>query len=324
MITQTKGTNGRPLPSETAWTDECVSDEELLDRFLRGESLGAEAAFKALVCRHGPMVLGVCRQVLNQLDDADDACQATFLVLARNAGSIRQRRLLGRWLYEVAYRIAIRARMRTVRRKDQEREAAVTSDLARRPEFDPAWHELRPVLHEEVNRLPEKYRSAVVLCYLEGRTNEEAAEILRWPVGTVKGRLSRARELLRSRLTRRGMALSAAFLLLRLSRETIFAEVVPATLIENTVRNAVALSQGMEASALALSDRVVELANDSCRVLKNPFGGQFGRRTVRLLAASLVVVVLFGAFFWSGELQAALLSSFAFRPGGSGASGACH
>src|SRR4051812_28608475 len=239
---------------------EALNDEQLLDRFLDRDDESAvsearaEAAFRAIVVRHGPMVLGVCRHVLNQLQDAEDAFQATFLVLARKAGSIRDRRVLARWLYEVAYRIAMRARTHGVSRRTHERQggemvASVSYD-------DHSWRELRPVLHEEVNRLPEKYRVPVILCYLEGKTNEEVAQLLRWPVGTVKGRLSRARDLLRSRLTRRGLALSAAFLVTALSRNAVFAEVVPSYLIDSTVEHAMRASRAGLASAAAdeLSD----------------------------------------------------------------------
>src|SRR4051812_21432331 len=192
-----------PPPSAAAAADrfEPLSDEQLLDRFINQDDEAAEAAFRAIVVRHGPMVLGVCRHVLNQLQDAEDAFQATFLVLARKAGSIRDRRVLARWLYEVAYRIAMRAKTNGVRRRAHERqggEMAATVSID-----DHSWRELRPVLHDEVNRLPEKYRLPVILCYLEGKTNEEVSQLLHWPVGTVKGRLSRARDLLRSRLTRR-------------------------------------------------------------------------------------------------------------------------
>ena len=163
----------------------------------------------------------------------------------RKASTIRNRRVLSGWLHEIAYRIAIKARASGVRRRNLEREGMAMS----RPTADPgdqteqaAWNELRPVLHEEVNRLPDKYRIPVILSYLEGKTNEEVAEQLRWPVGTVKGRLSRARDLLRSRLTRRGLALSAAFLMTALSRGRVFAESVPADLVRRTVR--LAISKG--------------------------------------------------------------------------------
>ena len=215
---------------------ETLTDEQLLDWFLNRDDGSAEEAFRAIVLRHGPMVLGVCRHILNQHQDAEDAFQATFLVLARKGGSIRDRRVLARWLYEVAYRIAMRARTNGVRRRTHERQggemaATVTND-------NHGWVELRPVLHEEVNRLPEKYRLPVILCYLEGKTNEEVAEQLKWPVGTVKGRLSRARDLLRSRLSRRGLALSAAFLVTALGNGTVIAEVVPPRLVDETVSNA--------------------------------------------------------------------------------------
>lgn len=224
-----------------------LPDDELIDRFLNGSRDEAEAAFRAIVVRHGPMVLGVCRHVLNQHQDSEDAFQATFVVLARKAGSIHDRRVLGRWLYEVAYRIAVRAKTTAMKRRTLERQVTEMSVTA--PESEVGWNELRPVIHEEVSRLPEKYRTPVVLCYLEGKTNEEVAEMLRWPVGTVKGRLSRARELLRSRLTRRGLALSAAFLLTALSREAVFAEVVPAELVDSSVEAAMKYARGGSAAA---------------------------------------------------------------------------
>jgi RNA polymerase sigma-70 factor (ECF subfamily) len=190
---------------------EGLPDEELLNQFLGLDETAAEGAFQALVRRHGPMVLEVCRHMLGQVHDAEDAFQATFLVLARKAGSIRDRRVLGRWLYEVAFRIAVCSKTQTARRRARERQgaemAAVAAVGGHDHADDPAWRELRPVLHDEIRRLPEKYRVAVVLCYLGERTNEEAAALLNWPVGTVKRRLFRARELLRPRLTRRGLAL---------------------------------------------------------------------------------------------------------------------
>jgi RNA polymerase sigma factor (sigma-70 family) len=218
-----------------------LPDEQLLDRFLSGSGEQAEDAFRAIVVRHGPMVLGVCRHVLIHQQDAEDAFQAAFLVLARKAASIHDRRVLGRWLYEVAYRIALRAKSGAMRRRANERQGAEM--LVTAPETDAGWSELRPVLHEEINRLPDKYRSPVVLCYLEGKTNEEVAQLLKWPVGTVKGRLSRAREMLRSRLSRRGLALSAAFLLTALSHNAVFAEVVPTRLIDSTVSSAIRIAK---------------------------------------------------------------------------------
>jgi RNA polymerase sigma factor (sigma-70 family) len=193
------------------------------------------------------MVMGVCRQVLNQDHDAEDAFQVTFLTLARRAETIRDRRLLSAWLYEVAYRIAIRARSAASRRRDQEKLGAAMAATTTTPqhENEAAWAELRPVLHDEINRLPDKYRLPIILSYLEGRTNEEVAGMLSWPVGTVKGRLSRARDLLRARLVRRGLVLSAAFLCSALSHGVVFAEVVPKALIDRTMLRVLRERAGM-------------------------------------------------------------------------------
>jgi RNA polymerase sigma-70 factor (ECF subfamily) len=144
------------------------------------------------------------------VQDTEDAFQATFLILALKAGRIRRRGSLDRWLYQVAYRIAIRSRTDSARRRQHERQGAEMSVGSPDPDNDPAWRELRTVLHKEVNRLPESFRGAVQLCYFEERSNREAAALLRWPVGTIKTRLARARALLRARLTRRGLALDRA------------------------------------------------------------------------------------------------------------------
>jgi RNA polymerase sigma factor (sigma-70 family) len=202
----TKSDAGSPAASP-----EDLPDERLLEEFLGGDVLESQAAFRAIVVRHGPMVLAICRHVLDGDHDAEDALQATFLSLARKGAAISDRRALSGWLRGVAYRTALRARARASRRRIAERQAIAMAP-ARQAAGDPdeivSLRELRPVLHEEVVRLPEKYRVPVILSYLEGRTNEEVAELLRWPVGTVKGRLMRARRMLRSRLSRRGMALS--------------------------------------------------------------------------------------------------------------------
>jgi len=272
---------------------EALDDEQLLDRFLNQDNEAAEAAFRAIVVRHGPMVLGVCRHVLNQQQDAEDAFQATFLVLARKAGSIRDRRVLARWLYEVAYRIAMRAKTNGVRRRAHERQggemvATVSVD-------DHSWRELRPVLHDEVNRLPEKYRLPVILCYLEGKTNEEVAQLLHWPVGTVKGRLSRARDLLRSRLTRRGLALSAVMLVTALSDGTVIADVVPARLVDDTVTNALSFSARNAAAHGAISPEVRRLMDFAAPA---PWGSKLAIVAVLLLviASALASVGMAAGF----------------------------
>jgi RNA polymerase sigma factor (sigma-70 family) len=190
-----------------------LPDGGLLERFFHGEELEAEDAFGALVERHGPMVLGTCRHVLGRGHDAEDAFQATFLALARRGDAISDPRALSGWLREVAYRIALRARARASRTRAIERQATAMvlgRDEPGDPEEIVSLSELRPVLHEEVARLPEKYRVPVILGYLQGKTNQEVADLLNWPIGTVKGRLLRAREMLRLRLSRRGVALSEA------------------------------------------------------------------------------------------------------------------
>jgi RNA polymerase sigma factor (sigma-70 family) len=256
-------------PEVAAGRDEAPNDEQLLEQFVNLDDETAENAFRAIVLRHGPMVLGVCRHVLSQHQDAEDAFQATFLVLSRKADSIRDPRVLARWLYEVAYRIAIRARADDGRRRAHERQGgqmAATVSIE-----DHGWGELRPVLHEEVNRLPEKYRTPVILSYLEGKTNEEVAQILQWPVGTVKGRLSRARDLLRSRLTRRGLALSAALLVTELSNGTVIADVVPTRLVDATVVGALIVADRRVAEAGSIApqiNRLMDLAAPPSRLAR--------------------------------------------------------
>jgi RNA polymerase sigma factor (sigma-70 family) len=182
-----------------------LADAELVRRWIAARD---QAAFEVLLWRHGPMVLGVCRRTLRREQDAEDAFQATFLALVRSASSLRSGEAIGSWLYRVAYRVAVQMRAAAVRRRTLD--AAALDSLAETGP-DPAECELRAALDEEVNRLPEHYRAAFVLCYLEGRTNEEAARELGRPVGTILSRLARAREQLRCRLTRRGFALPAGF-----------------------------------------------------------------------------------------------------------------
>jgi RNA polymerase sigma factor (sigma-70 family) len=179
------------------------SDEQLIDQFLTGQKEDSEIAFETLVKRHGPMVLGVCRHVLRRDQDAEDAFQATFLALARKAGTIHNPAILGCWLHEVAYRTALRARERRARSTPRmEIQEVVDSHCG--PEHAASRNELRLLVRAEVDGLPAKYRSLVLHTYIEGKSNEQVARLLQCPVGTVKGRLSRARDLLRTRLSRRG------------------------------------------------------------------------------------------------------------------------
>jgi RNA polymerase sigma factor (sigma-70 family) len=195
-----------------------LSDGQLLARFLAGSDEAGELAFEVLVKRHGPMVARACHQVLDDPCDIHDAWQAVFLVLARRAGAIRNRESVGGWLYGVAVRLARRTRMTALRRRLRDRRIALAAeDHALEA---PAPHQVHSlgiereeraeIVHHEISRLPEKYRAPVVLCYMEGLTHDEAAASLSWPVGTVRSRLSRGRERLRRRLSRRGIGVTAA------------------------------------------------------------------------------------------------------------------
>src|SRR5262249_28004530 len=182
-----------------------ASDGKLIEQFITQRD---ELAFAAILQRHGPLVFGVCRQVLDNPHDAEDAFQATFLVLSAKANVIRKREAPAAWLHRVDLNIARTAKSSMALRRVHERQAVPMSQTS--PVDEVALRDWRPLIHEEVDRLPEKYRVGVVLCYLEGKTHEEAGRQLGWPLGTVKGRLARARDLLRTRLARRGLTLSAA------------------------------------------------------------------------------------------------------------------
>jgi RNA polymerase sigma-70 factor (ECF subfamily) len=180
------------------------SDDKLIDQFLTGQKDDSEKAFETLVKRYGPMVLGVCRAVLRRDQDAEDAFQATFLALARKAGTIRNRLMLGAWLHAVAYRNASRARGGLARSRSRMRIYEVEERRAG-PVNAASREELRTLVREEVDSLPAETRSLVLQSYMEGKSNEQVARLLQCPVGTVKGRLSRARNALRARLGRRGL-----------------------------------------------------------------------------------------------------------------------
>jgi RNA polymerase sigma factor (sigma-70 family) len=182
------------------------SDEQLIDQFLTGARDDTADAFEVLVKRHGPMVMGVCRHILNRHQDAEDAFQTTFMSLDRKAATIRDRKMLAGWLHEVAYRNAIRMKA-SVSRFPALTETGDRETSGGEPERAAAWKELGLRLHAEVDRLPQSYRALVVHCYLEGQTNQEVARRLDCPVGTIKGRLFRAREMLRRRLSGSGLDL---------------------------------------------------------------------------------------------------------------------
>jgi RNA polymerase sigma factor (sigma-70 family) len=238
------------------------SDAQLLQRFLAQRD---ESAFELLVWRHGPMVHGVCLRVLRDEHAAEDAFQATLLVLARKASSIGRREALGSWLYKVAYRVALRARYGALRRARREQTLAqLPAVVDPHVPASPAWAELRPVLDEELDRLGEKHRAAVVLCYLEGLTNEEAARQLNCPVGTLKTRLAKARRLLGAQLARRGLALGAALL----ATEALPLGAAPrAALVGATARAALLLATGKLADGCAVSAQVIGLAEGVLRAM---------------------------------------------------------
>ncbi|CEF49278.1 unnamed protein product [uncultured bacterium] len=241
----------------TATVSDLTPDATLLGRFVRDRD---EAAFVALVARHGTMVLRLCRRVLGDLHAAEDAFQAAFLVLARRAASIRRRDALAAWLHGVAYRVALKARAARTRRRLHE---TTTSDLAppdrhADPLAELTARELLTVLDEEVRRLPEVYRLPVILCCLEGQTQEEAARQLDWTPGSLQGRLERGRALLRTRLTRRGLSLPAALLGTALGGGA--AAAAPAWLVVSTVRAALAFALRGVAVAEGAPARVVALA----------------------------------------------------------------
>jgi RNA polymerase sigma factor (sigma-70 family) len=223
-----------------------LSDGQLLASFVRRRD---GDAFAALLKRHGRMVMGVCRRVLRNPDDAEDAFQATFLVLARKAGSVTAPNALGGWLYRVAYRTALEARARIARRHTREQQVKDMPEPQVEPED--GWRELLPLLDRELDRLPDKYRVPIVLCELEGKSRREVAGQLHIPEGTLSWRLAHARKLLARRLSRYGAALSAGSVAALLPREAVSA-CVPASLLNSTARAAV-LTAGV------VSARVVEL-----------------------------------------------------------------
>jgi RNA polymerase sigma factor (sigma-70 family) len=234
-----------------------MTDGQLLERFLTDRD---EAAVEVLVRRYGPLVFGVCRRVLGNTHAAEDAFQATFLILVRKAPTLDRGKPLGSWLYTVAYRLALRARANEARRRACETEAAV-----RRPATDApaAPSDLVVALEEELQRLPERHRLPLVLCYLEGKTNEQAAQAMGCPCGSMSWRLAQARQLLLERLRRRGMVCPAGV-------AAVFAEAAPAAvplpLVQETARAARWFAAEGGATA-ACSAQVVNLAKGGLKAM---------------------------------------------------------
>jgi RNA polymerase sigma factor (sigma-70 family) len=251
-----------------------ATDSELLERFSRRHE---EAAFDALLRRHGPMVLGLCRRLLGNPHDADDVFQATFILLARKAGAIRKYESLASWLHGVAYRLAGKLRVQNARRLARERHVATMRTP--QPTVEAVWHELQELLDGTLARLPARYRAPLVLCYLEGKTHEEAARQLGCPLATLRSRVARGRELLRRRLTCRGLTLSAVPFATLLAMRPADAA-VPATLLNGVCAAAVQFAAGKPTTGL-ISESVAALVKGGMRTVR-----------VRLLSALLLSVGL--------------------------------
>jgi RNA polymerase sigma factor (sigma-70 family) len=266
-----------------------LPDAQLLERFV---SQRDETAFEVLVWRHGPLVLRLCRRVLRHEQDAEDAFQATFLMLVRKARSIGKRQAVASWLYKVAYRIALQAKARAIKRATADKQGANFSiaEGAVSPSEVAGQQETRDFVEEAVAGLPEKYRAPVVLCYFQGKTHQEAAEQLDCPKGTVSIRLMRARKLLHGRLARRGLALSAGALANMLSENTATAA-VPSQVLNSAIKAANWFAAGKAVSAGVVSERAVTLMQG---VLKTMFWTK-----TKVTTAVVLAVLGVGAALWA-------------------------
>jgi RNA polymerase sigma-70 factor (ECF subfamily) len=259
-----------------------TTDGELLERFLKHRE---EAAFEALLRRHGPMVLGVCRRLVGNAHEAEDAFQATFLVLVRKAAQVVPRDTIGNWLYGVAYRTALKARGLAARRNRKERQMRDMPEQALEADQHEVWLDLKPHLDQELQRLPPRYRAAVVLCDLEGKSRSEAARLLGLVEGTLSSRLARARRILAGRLAGRGLTLSMTSLALVLSGQTT-AAAPPAGLLASTTQAASRLAPG-EAVIDVVSAQVALLTKG---VLKAMLLTRFTGVLAWVMAAALVAL----------------------------------
>jgi RNA polymerase sigma factor (sigma-70 family) len=229
-----------------------LSDRQLVERFLAGRD---EAVFEAVVRRHGPMVYRVCWRVLRQDQDAEDAFQATFLLLAQKLRTVRKHASLASWLHGVARRVALKAKAQAATRRRHEQQVPVSQSL---PPDDVTWGELRAVLDAELGQLPEKWRLPLILCYLEGRTQEEAAGQLGWGKNTLRRRLDEARAALGRRLSRRGVVWPAALSAVLLSDCVTSAAPLPG-LIDSTIEAAACIAAGQAVTSAVVSAPVAAL-----------------------------------------------------------------
>jgi len=234
-----------------------ATDSQLLERFLRCRD---ETAFEVLLWRHGSLVLKICQDILQDSFAAEDAFQAAFLVLARKAGSINKRQSLASWLYKVAYRVALKARTETAKRSDLEKSGhnRLPDQIACESTFqdEESLRELRALLYQEIARLPRKYQAPLILCLMEEKSHEQAAEQLGWAKGTVSGRLARGREMLQRHLRSRGLGPACGLLLAGLLPNGALA-VVPPALAQATCKAALLFAAG---KAAGVSTKVLVLA----------------------------------------------------------------
>lgn len=270
-----------------------LTDGQLLECFVRHRD---EAAAAALVRRHGPMVWGVCRRVLRSHHDAEDAFQATFLVLLRRAASITSRELVAHWLYGVAHQTALKARATTAKRMAREKQVIEMpeSEAGTEPNL---WPDLQPLLDQELSRLPDKYRLAIVLCDLEGKSRKEAARQLKIPEGTLSSRLTTARTMLATRLARHGLAVSGASVAAVLTQNVASAS-EPTSVLSSTIKVVTLVAAGKTAPAGLISAKVAALMEG---VVKSMLLTKL--KTVTTLMLMLSIVTLTSAMLWLGQTE---------------------
>ncbi|MGO9924052.1 MAG: RNA polymerase sigma factor [Isosphaeraceae bacterium] len=271
------------------------TDRELLEQCRGPDEQSRELAFTALIERHGPMVVRTCRTILRDEHAIEDAFQATFLVLLRRTGSLWVRDSLGPWLHQVAYRVASGTRSAAARQRRHEQRASRPADST---ELDPAWDDLGLVIHEELDRLPERYRAPILLCCLEGLTREQAAGRLGWRMGTLQSRLARGRERLKGRLIERGIAPGVGIAAAILSQEGSRAA-VPAFLVDSTIRAGAHFAALQAAATGAVPATVAKLTEG---VLKTMLFHKMKATAGALMAAGLIST---GVAVWAQQRPAA-------------------
>jgi RNA polymerase sigma factor (sigma-70 family) len=282
-----------------------LSDGDLLTRFFQAKQ---DAAFSALVARHGPLVFGVCRRILPDANDAEDAFQATFLVLVRKGATLRDPEKLSHWLYGVASRTARKVRSKAALRTKSERQAG---EMPTKPAVsEMTYDDLQAVLDEEISQLPEKYALPLVLCYLEGKTNAQAAAQLGWPEGSISRRLSRARELLRSRLAKRGLALSVALIAAVFARPASAA--VSTELLATTTRAATLVAEGADLQDV-VSPTVAKTTQEILASMSA--ASKFAVPTV-VIVASVLLILTTGVWQLAPAAAHAASNMFHFSRGG--------